>query len=430
VADLVLRAGSAIITPSEPGELAGYIARAGAVSTGTHDELEASLLVLEDGSTEIAWLTLDAIGATADLVAVLQAAVRASVGESATTIVAASHSHSAPLGWTGGIHPGNPGARSESAVAELVARIASLAESVGRQGRRVVTASWSSDRVPGVGTNRLSPDGPHDDTVGVLTLRDADGPAAVLFDFATHPTVLGPGNLTWSADWPGAARRALPAGVVAGFLQGAAGDVSSRFTRRGDGFDEVDRLGGIVGDAVSAAARRSGMPLTSPIRVASSTLVVPRRSLPSVADAERAVVTAAEALAGLGGSPLDPEVRLAQTRNEGARVQRDLAAAQLPDAFELSLTAVAVGDVAWLHVPLELFASVGARIQDASPYPVTRVIGYANGYVGYLADAAAHAAGSYEALSTFFPADAADDLVAAAADLLARTRHTLTEAAS
>lgn len=408
-----------MVTPSQPGELAGYIARNGALSTGTHDDLEAALIVLDDGSKRVAWLTLDAIGVTSALDAPLRAAIVEALGDTAV-VIAASHSHSAPLGWTGSIHPGNPGRRSDAAARELVERVGALARSLGPAVP--VRAEWSSAPVTGVGTNRLSPDGPHDSTVGVLALRDSrDEVRAVLFDFATHPTVLGPANLRWSADWPGAARAVIRdalGGVVVGFLQGAAGDVSSRFTRRGDGFDEVSRLGALVADGALGALAES-RPLDGPLRVATGEVTLRRRELPRKEAAEAAVVEAAAAIPA--GSPLDPAVRLAQTRHDGARVQRDLAAADLPDALTLPLTVVALGDVAWAHVPVELFASIGTSIAAASPFPVTRIIGYSNGYSGYLADAAAHASGSYEALSSFFPLEESARLVDAMTDLLTHT---------
>ena len=82
----------------------------------------------------LAWLTLDAIGVTDVLATELRAAVRLAVGDpELTVLIVASHSHSAPLGWTGSIHPGSPGARSLKAVDELVARVAELARSVAHQ---------------------------------------------------------------------------------------------------------------------------------------------------------------------------------------------------------------------------------------------------------------------------------------------------------
>ncbi len=422
MADLTLRAGTTIVTPSLPGELGGYIARNHAVSTGTHDDLEAALIVLEHASTRVAWLTLDAIGITAEL----DARIRAAIGDAlddATLVIAASHSHSAPLGWTGAIHPGNPGLRSAQAADELAERVAALARTVVTEAGIPVRAEWGSSRVEGVGTNRLAPDGPHDDTVGVLALRAEDGELrAVLFDFATHPTVLGPGNLQWSADWPGAARAALRAAIgpkpVIGFLQGAAGDVSTRFTRRADDFDEVERLGARVAMGVLGVLERREAPLAAELRASTVVVRLARRALPDPEVAELAVEHAAAALEQTPGSPLDPAVRLAQTRHDGARVQRDLVAAQLPPALDLPLTAVAIGDVAWLHAPVELFASIGQRIASVSPFVATRVVGYSNGYAGYLADSSAHAAGSYEALSSFFAADAVGPFVDAASDLL------------
>lgn len=424
MADLILRAGSATITPSLPGELGGYVARAGAESTGTLDDLEAALIVLESGGIRVAWLTLDAIGVTAELDAELRAEVAEALG-GATLVIAASHTHSGPLGWTGGIHPGNPARRSAQAVDELLGRIGALARTVVTEPGIAVHADWATAPVAGVGANRLAPDGPHENTVGALALRDEQGRLrAVLFDFATHPTVLGPANLRWSADWPGAARAMLRAAldaagppVTIGFLQGAAGDVSTRFTRRGDDAAEVARLGAIVGAAARSALEGS-RPLEPDVRAASGRVRLQRRTLPSADDAEHAVAAAESALSGTTGSALDPAVRLAQTRLDGARVQRDLVAAQLPESLDLPLTAIAIGDVAWVHLPVEPFASFGARIVAASPFAVTRVVGYANGYAGYLADAAAHASASYEALSSFFPADAVEPFVGAATDLL------------
>lgn len=435
---LRLRAGSTIVTPSTAGELAGYAARGGAHSTGAHDELEAALVVLESADgVRFAWLTLDSIGITEDLAHDLRATIRRAARDSDLDVVCcASHTHSAPLGWTGSIHPGHAGVRVEPMRSELLAHIAHLATTVVTSPAHDVVAEWSLVPVPGVGANRLDPAGPHDDRAGVLALRDATSGAvrAVVFDFAAHPTVLGPGNLRWSADWPGAARAVLRAAITARavfgdeagtaptvlFLQGASGDVSTRFTRRGDGFAEAARLGAIVAAAVLGAIEARGAPLEASLRIERDELELGLRRLPSIESAEGALAEATTALVALGGAPLDPATRIAQARQDGARVQLALAAAGLPQRVRLELSAVAIGDVVWAHSPLELFASIGADIATASPARATRAVGYTDGYAGYLADAAAHATRSYEALSTFFPARAAEELTDALARVSAR----------
>lgn len=427
--ELLLRAGATDVTPSRPGELAGYAARAGALSTGAHDPLEAALVVLDDGAHRTGWLALDAIGVSADLAALLRDAVRAGLGDDGLRlVVAASHTHSAPLGWVGSIHPGHPGAVDPDGVAELVGRVGELAARLAERPAEPVLASWGAAAASGLGANRLDPSLPHDDSIGVLALRSADGTArALVVDAATHPTVLGPDNLRWSADWPGALRAALRASPdgepVIAFLQGAAGDVSTRFTRRGSGFDEVTRLGRIAATTVRAATGTPGMPLAGPVRYAARLLELERRALPAPAEAERELVAATAARDELRLLPdLDPRVRIAQARLDGAVVQRGLVAAAPDGSVILPVSVLALGDVAWAHVPVELFASVGARVRAGSPFPVTRVVGYADAYRGYLVDRPAVERGSYEALSTFFPPAAGDALAAALHDLLEELR--------
>jgi hypothetical protein len=285
--------------------------------------------------------------------------------------------------------------------------------------RSPVRASWRSTEVVGVGTNRHRRDGPHDSTAGVLTLHSLDGSlAAVLLDFACHPTTYGPDNLLWSADWPGAARTALAGSddVVVGYLQGAAGDVSPRFTRQGRGAAEVERLGGLLAAQVGDALTKPGLELPSvapTIRRTTARLKV--RDLPSPAEAA-AIVASAEA--GIGGGLDDPADRIAQTRLDGARGQALMAAAALPSELALQLSVITLGDVAWVNLPVELFALHGRRLQAASPYPVTRVIGYTDGYFGYVVDPEAVAAGVYEALITYFDQSTTDELLATASALL------------
>ena len=95
-----------------------------------------------------------------------------------------------------------------------------------------------------------------------------------------------------------------------------------------------------------------------------------------------------------------------------------LADAGIPPTMQLPIAAVALGEAAWIHVPVELFASFGLAIRERSPFPWTRVIGYTNGYFGYMADDAAHRDGVYEASASRFDARGGEVLVDAAVDLL------------
>ncbi|GAB3410318.1 hypothetical protein [Flindersiella endophytica] len=435
---LSVRAGRVAITPSRPGPLAGYVARGDRVSAGTLDELEANLVVLSGPGSDlgsgsgtggsVAWLALDAIAVTTELAARLRTVVERHLGPAVTVLACASHTHSGPLGWVGAIHPGIPGAVDEADRAELVARIDGLARAVASAEPVGVRPRFSRTRTSGVAANRTSRDLPADGSVGVVELRADDGsPAGMLFDFACHPTVLGADSLGWSADWVGAARTTVRAatrpGLPIAFLQGAAGDVSTRFTRRAQSRAEAIRLGETVGAAVvsmtvSAAGGREPELRADVLDSRQVCCRIPRRGLPALAEADRRYAIAAAALAELPADVEPATERLARTEAEGAMVQRALAASGAPAWMELPITAVRLGDVAWLHLPVEPFTSIGRRIVEASPFRHTRVVGYTDGYDGYLTDASARTRQTYEAMSSWFDEAGERAIIAAATDLL------------
>lgn len=396
--ELLLAATSLDVTPPPGHRLDGYAARTG-VSTGTADPLRATLIWLSTADDPgVLWLTLDAIAAGSTLSSELAAAAGAAAGiPPSHVVVSASHTHSGPSGWTGEIHPVIPAEREPVLVDALIGAVRSA-----RLERQPVTATWHSIEVVGVGTNRHRKNGPHDNTAGILALRGAGGSLeAVLLDFACHPTTYGPENMQYSADWPGAARAAL-APAVFGFLQGAAGDVSPRFTRQGRGAAEVARLGGLLAARVREALAAPGLELPqSAPTIRRTTLTLQVRSIPPVDESEK-IASAVESRVSAGVRSDDPSGRISQTRLDGARGQALMAAASLPPTLDLSVSTVTMGDVCWINLPVELFAVHGACLQADSIHPITRVIGYTDGYYGYVVDPSAAEAGTYEALITFF----------------------------
>lgn len=427
------------VTPPSPVPLAGYAARGAARSTGTHDPLTASLVWLADeaGDSAVCWVALDALGLDAGTAERIRAAVGSAAGLAPDAVlVCCSHTHAGPAAWCRpGPGPSPWGPADDAAIDRLVRDLARGAARL-RDTRCAVGAGWASVPNAGVGGNRYDPGGPHDPSLGALTLRDGCGAVvAVLFDYACHPTVLGHANREFSADFPGAARRVAAAALaetegvetppVLAFLQGAAGDASTRFTRRATDFGEVARQGGILAGAVlGAVLAGSADPVAGAVPVVRRTTVtVPTRDLPAASAAKRTLAAARSAWRRVPAAEHDtPAARIARTRYEGAQALAVLREAGLPAAVELPVTVVALGDVAWVHLPVEPFASWGTAIRAASPFPVTRVVGYTDGYFGYLADPPAHELGHYEALSSMFDGSAGELVVAAAAALLHGSR--------
>jgi hypothetical protein len=392
--------------------MAGYMARTGP-ATGVRDELSISALVLKHADRRLAIVTADVAGVNAELIDEIASAVG---WDRADLVVCASHTHSGPAGVTPRLHPADDDRLDPPLRAEFIAICASVIDDADKRCQPVELLFGSSETL-GLAANRNDADGPYDPRLSVLAARSRSGEMrAVLVNLACHPTILGADSRLISAEFPGALRRCLsdalrvdqpPPDVL--FANAAAGDVSTRYTRRSQDGAEVERVGaGFAAAAIEAL--RNARPVDGTLAHARRQVTLTPRSLTELAETRlEAGVVSGE----------DAERRKAETRSQGAVLLERLAAAG-PGAIrtEFDLEAWAIGDIALVAVPGELFASLGETITTVSDRP-TLVLGYANGYVGYLVDEASIAAGTYEALASPF-ADGSGELVAQAGRELAQ----------
>ncbi len=274
------------ITPPVGHEMGGYAARK-QPATGTHDPLYATVLVIQSGEKSLALVTCD-----------LRSFVSTRVGELArqkfgveTTIISVSHTHSGPLTW----ELRSPWyTEAEDKMVEAIGKArqsmfpANLSVSSGQlylgfNRRKVVdgraTMWWrNADK---------QPSHPLDPAVSVLQVKDAAGkPRAVLVNFACHPSVLGPDNLQYSADYPGALKRTVEAqipGALCLFVQGGAGDINPYRDKEpvaGQGFQAVDEMGQALGKYVVSILGRS-RPVSGALRTGSEITTVSHRFKPA-----------------------------------------------------------------------------------------------------------------------------------------------------
>lgn len=420
---MLLGCHAGVITPPLPVPMGGYGARSGPAE-GVHDDLFVRTLVFQDGPSSFVLMTADLLAFSRDLTARVRAAVTAATEiPPERVMVAASHTHAGPT--IGGSLFGPP---PEAYLHWLPAALAGSAYQAARRLGPVELAA-ATGQVSGLGTNRTDPALPLDDSARLLAAAAPDGRLqAVLLQYACHPTVLGPEHRLISADWPGAAvgglGRFLGPGPWVGFVQGAAGDVSTRFLRRRQDFAEAERLGSLL--AAAAVALLAGVRYVPPpegtLAVASRTVRLEPRPLPDPAEAARRVDAAGNRLqAALAAGAAHGAVRLAQTALEGARVEALLAAGGADLEYDCEVQAVRLApDIALVGVAGELFSALGRDICARSPFAHTLVCGYAGGLAGYLPDRAAFARGGYEASSAHTAAGSGEQLAEVAHELLIR----------
>ncbi len=411
------------ITPPIGVRMEGYGARKDP-SNDIHDPLYATLLMLKDGKTGIAIVTMDLVAIEWAFTSRLRSALSPILGiPEHCILVAASHTHSGPAGFAGLVPLLS--FDEDPILQEIVLRKVAGAATWINHHLQPAQLGIGRGQVHGIGLNRNDPvNGLADDEVTIIRVDDANGkPLAVLMNYGCHPTVLGPDNLAISADYPGAARAELSKtypGTAFLFTNGATGDVSTRFTRHGQDFDEVERVGRILAGEVLKQLQ-----LVTPVQDAAllgliSQVKLTLRALPSVEHAQSQLSLLNAELERMRANNMPPgEIRKAVTRLEGAQVQLTRKQRFGNATFvETEVQLIKIGPLALLALPGEPFASTVLAIKAKSPLHPTAIVSLGNGNGGYFPDAASFTAGTYEALDSPYDETAADQLAQAGLALL------------
>jgi hypothetical protein len=100
-------------------------------------------------------------------------------------------------------------------------------------------------------------------------------------------------------------------------------------------------------------------------------------------------------------------LRRLTTKLQGATAEFARASGAGLLAAPVTLTAIRLGNVAFLGISAEVSYAIGAAIEKESPFSHTVVVGLSNGYCGYITDRDDYGEATYESLSSpFGPASA------------------------
>ena len=238
------------ITPNDSVELSGYpfVTRQ---STGAHDDLFASAVVVGSGPDRVALLSLDLIAVGREWVESVRDRVEQSTGiVGSRVMVFATHTHSGPPMPTNALIDDGLLGQVSTAYAELVAdrAVQTIVEADAKRSRGSLGLNWAIVDPP-VGRNRRSEDGPYDPNMPVIGFFDAeDRLSGVLVSVNCHPTVLHADNLLLTADLAWGVRHQLRSLLtdqsIVIYATGSAGDQSTRTVRREPSFSRGRSAGG------------------------------------------------------------------------------------------------------------------------------------------------------------------------------------------
>jgi hypothetical protein len=406
-----LKAGAARISivPPFPTQMGGFNDRTKNFE-GVHDELFARALVLDNGVTRLAFIGSDLMAIDSELVRLAREAItQATQIPAAQILICCTHNHSAPSYY----QKSKPAEDEvEPSLKKFLVKQFSAVVIEAAQNSAPARLGFGAGSLIGATRNRQQRNNVIDPQVGVLRVESIEGrkTIATLFNFTGHPVILGSTNLLLSGEYPGAASRAVESllGGVAIFTQGACGDIT--VNRSGDPFEEIERLGRTVAGEVIKVSGLIQCSDTATLNSVSRTVKLPARSLPDLEIAKQLSEQGQAALDAAKAKQASPAVIQSledKLRVQSMAVKRIEAIAADPSKKETELTVEVqvhqVGTVVYAAIPGEFFVEYALelrqRVQQDAGLSFC-LIGYANGYVGYIVTPRAMETGGYEASVT------------------------------
>jgi neutral ceramidase len=386
------------MTPDRPIFMTGFASRT-EPSEGAYADLEASVVVFDDGERRAGIMSLDLVGVDGFLLEpIRQKAAQLGIAPEAM-LVNCSHTHCAPACR---VERGSCRKFDEEYLSALKDKLFGLLEqgvddlqegsldytvgccSLGINRRRTNHDGSSAGMLP-------APAKPIDMDVPVLRVLSADGKVrALLFSYAAHPTTMG-GQLI-GPDYPGPARDMLREKLpdcLPIFLQGCGGDVKPRNLTADGRFaggpvDVVVEIGHELARAVLAALCGEPEPLSGSLAAASAPAQLPSQGTPSE-----------QQLAELEKGNQWEQAYAAAVRNTIAEK------GGLAEALPVEVQVLRLGDLYLVGMGGEISCEIGLEIKARLAERKVWTLGYSNLLRCYVASLGAHSEGGYEVERSF-----------------------------
>lgn len=438
--------GRVNVTPMMGIHISGYLVERHA--EGVLDELEINALALACGEDKVVLLSIDNVG----IAQAISEKFRKHVAEVCNIPFEAVYLHATHT------HTG-PSTRDEGELVEEYIQFlyrkfadaaaaafadlkpAKMGYAVGKAPniafvRRYVMRDGSIRTNPGVNNpDIVRPVGDADERVNVLRFDQEGGKSLVLANVGNHADVVGGCKI--SADWPGLTRAALEKAIDNTrciFFNGCQGDLNHVNVHPAPGFlndtfedfDDVSRgyghaihMGRVVAGAIMQVYDKVAYVDVDSIRFAQKILQVPSQ-MPKPEEVPEATRIYNLHLAGKDDEIPYEGMMLTTIVAEARRMVR---LANGPEYFSMTLSAIAIGNVALVGIPGEPFNGIGVGIKEAEGWDLILPTCITNGYEGYFPMMDAYEEGGYEARGSGFKAGVAELIIEESKKLIATLKN-------
>lgn len=420
-------AGVVDITPPVGFPIGGYLLREG-LSVGVLDPIRAKIFYISDEENSLIIISFDWIYLFGEWAEGLRGEIGKKIGISAENVIlTATHTHSGP-----GVFASYLGGAENKIIGEdeylglvfdkIMGELGKLLESA-----RFVEIKRGKSLVSDLGANRNDPKGFYDNQLNCLVFTDEDGDVILrLVNYGCHLTSLGPENFLFSGDFLGEALDRLDffCGGTSIFLNGSAGDVSTRFTRKGRGTEEKSRFAEIFADA-AFWAQKTAVPLAGDtLSVKSGRVKIKYAEIHAGDEAERELKRMDDEIKKGRETGIDQgEIRRLESLREGAIVRLFISKSSGIDTIfgerkmEAEVSIAVLGGVGLIFFPGEVMSRTAMDLKEEATFPLL-ISGYANDYYGYLVPSDLRDDGGYESMVTILSDDSIDGIFSIATDLI------------
>ena len=342
------------INPLKPVKQCGFIQQVYPVSQ-VQDDLFLRIVVIEKEDLRLVYCVYDNIGISVEQSQEMRQAIQKLYSTPTEVITSCTHTHFA----------GDP--HDETYFNQLKSTTLSSLEKISMKVIKNLHYSFQSIPFNGVGSSRISS---HEASVflDLMSLYEGSKRCVTFVIHNCHPTIMNGLTPFFSSEYPGYAMKALqkdhPEEFFV-FMQGADGDISTRFTRKDQSYEEVIRLGSILKDKVEELFKNKLELVPFEFKVTKHILTLKHRLLE---------------VESLPQNP-NPSDREKETIEIGRKVLENIRPRfnSLPKTLEL--TKVSYGDYCQIYAPNELFS----YYLKATPKSSSSLICYSQGYAPYVA---------------------------------------------
>ena len=350
------------ITPDHSVAMAGYSRKDR--STGVLDPIEINTLIINVSTNYLVLSILDAIIIEDSVIQPVKQIIKEKYHlDDQNIIIGCIHTHSAPAYFKPFFEEV---AIEEKLQSNLINQFVTSIETAFTS-LKYANMKISQSEIAGLYGNRNEMNGYSDKSVAVFDFLHKDEAICTLMNMSCHPTLLNGSNLKLSADIFGAIRNKYQEinGSPCMIINGAAGDVSTRFYRQGEGANAIEQFTSELFNQLQSSTN-----ITSEFTDFNSAQVIKEYEFNGQDEFTNNEIKRLETLE----DPKHESILL-----QALKKKQDLS----PMNLRLTSNIIDLGDIMFVSLPGDITSKLGQRIRAAFEDKLVIIIGYAENYSNY-----------------------------------------------